>query len=849
MATNDINGTPAGDDNSYDKAEAARLSNYSNPANTSGTNSTPVVTAANAGATVAGSANASGDNPVQKNVGKDPLPGTRTYNPLSNFSSYTYQISMYMITPDAYSKFVSNGRKDISPYTKANGTGGAYVILQSGGVNTEIDQRPPDMKYDYYIDDLKITNAVAGKETQTSSNLTKITFNIIEPIGFSLITKLKRAREALAKVSNIPNIEKALDPSKHFYILGIRFQGYDANGEIANASKYFSDDTFNASPDASGVYERFYDFKIQKVGFKLGHGSTIYNITAIPISTDVGLSVARGIVDNNVELVAGTVGEALDGSGQGITSLFQTINTNMTKIKNSGSREFPDEYYVRWLGTKSDIIKDATLKSPANTDKKKSAPSSASNASQTNEATAQRTVYDKQKIKIPITQGMPIAQAIQKIIKQSSYLEDALTTLFKSEETPNEDTASPDKVTQKDPPTLRWYNLSTDIEVIGFDTKINDFAYKVTYVIQPYETPASVSPYGRTAKYYGAHKKYQYWYTGENREILNYELQFDNTYFNVVFNPQGDPATSGGAASVPQLGNKPTNQDRTGFLTPGSEAQNTYITSLFDPGAYSKAKLTILGDPDFLMRDSSPGINEVYRQFYQNDNFTINPNGGQVFIEIKFNEGIDYNNETGTLDINDSIFFWNYPDSIKTKIQGVSYMVSECESNFKSGKFIQNLKLIFNTMPEAIDTAATTAATQRTPEESRAAFAATDPRRVDVRTPTNQAGTGATPGSNSNSNSVNTGLVQDDATGVDAAVQRNTEADLELLRESRRGAVATETTSTGNANNPVVANDDSVSNAGTTQAGSSNQNGTDSARTDNQNTSDDNARTGTLGGI
>ena len=41
-------------------------------------------------------------------------PGKRIQNPLGNFSSYTYQISLYMITPDAYDAFIQSGRKDIN---------------------------------------------------------------------------------------------------------------------------------------------------------------------------------------------------------------------------------------------------------------------------------------------------------------------------------------------------------------------------------------------------------------------------------------------------------------------------------------------------------------------------------------------------------------------------------------------------------------------------------------------------------------------------------------------------------------------------------------------------------------
>lgn len=855
---NSAGNTPANDDSSYDKAEAARLSNYENPATAQGSNQTAITTASFAGATQSGSTNTSSTNPIQKNVGKDPKPGTRLKNPLGNFSSYTYQISLYMITPDAHSKFVANGRKDITQFAKPGANGGAYLILQSGGINNTLSQRPPNMPYDYYIDDLRITNVVSTKQTATSSNITKITFNIIEPVGFSFTTKLKRAREALMKTSKIPNIEKATNASKQFFVLGIRFQGYDANGEIANASKYFSDDTFNTSPDASGVYERFYDILFEKVSFKLTGGSTVYSVTAKNIASEVGLHIARGTVDANIEVVADTVGNALEGSGDGITSLFGTMNNNIQKAKDAKSREFPDKYYIRWVGLGSDNIRDAELKSVADIDKKKSAMSPANNSTQVNDATGQSAAYDKQKIKISITQGMSVLQAIEKIIKQSTYLTNALDTLFMSEETPNEDTDSADKKEQKNPPTLRWYNISPEVEATEFDTTINDFAYKITYVIQPYDTPAAVSPYGKAAKYYGPHKRYEYWYTGKNSEILSYEQQLDNAFYNITFNPDGDPAASGGDAKIPQLGGKPTTQDRTGKITPGAEAQNTYMTSLFDPGSYAQARIQILGDPDYLMRESASGVNEVYKQFYQSDGYTINPNGGQVFIEIAFNEGIDYgaivngnniaagDNGTGVMTINDSIFFWDYPDSVKSgpnAIKGVSYQVRECESVFKGGKFTQTLQLSINEMPDAVE-AAEKAAQERADNKSETARLAA--KGNDVRTGSTQAGSSPTPGTSNNNSSANTGLAQDDATGVDAAVARNAAADAAANATTpNSGTTTTGSIPTGNATNTTVANDDTVANAGTTTAGSATLSAPDAGgRETTNNTTATDTRTG-----
>ena len=840
MATS-LGNSPANDDLTSSPQTATYIASQQSLATASGSGETSIPNAAGTPTTIAGAANTANTNPIKKNVSTDPKPGTRLKNPLGNFSSYTYQLSLYMITPDAHSQFVANGRKDISTFAKAGSNAGAYLILQSGGINNTISQRPANMPYDYYIDDLRITNAISTQQTSTSSNITKITFNIVEPVGFSFTTKLKRAREALMKTSKIPNIEKATNASKQFFVLGIRFQGYDANGEIANASKYFSDDTFNTSPDASGVYERFYDILFEKVTFKLTGGSTVYSVTAKNIASEVGLHVARGTVDANIEVVADTVGAALNGSGNGMTSLFKTMNNNGQKFKDANSREFPDVYDVRFIGLGSDNIRDARLKSVADVDKRKSAPGPANNSNQVNDATGQNVAYDKQKIKISITQGMSVLQAIQKIIKQSTYMTNAMETLFMSEETPSDDTASAEKKEQKDPPRLRWYNVSPEIEVIGFDTKINDFAYKITYVIQPYDTPAAVSPYGRAAKYYGPHKRYEYWYTGKNSEILSYEQQFDNAFFNITFNPNGDPAASGGDAKVAQLGGKPTTQDRTGRITPGVEAENTYMTSLFDPGAYAQARIQILGDPDYLMREAANGINEVYKQFYQSDSFTINPNGGQVFIEIAFNEGVDYgatvtgnnigpnDNGTGVMTINDSIFFWDYPDSVKSgpnAIKGVSYQVRECESVFKGGKFTQTLQLNINEMPDAVDAAAA-AATERASSNTT-----NQVTPGDVRTPNSQAGNTPTPGTTSNNSSANTGLAQDDVTGVDAAVQRNADADAQT---AQTGTTTTGSIPTNNANNPTVANDDTVENAGTTTAGAAERNDVGGRETSNTN--------------
>jgi hypothetical protein len=821
---NDINGTPASDDASYDKAEASRLSNYSNPVDASGSQQTEIIIKAGTPTTQPG-AGGSGTGFTNTTVSLVTKPGSRLQNPLGNFASYTYQLSLYMITPDAYEAFVLSGKKNINALAavdaKGNATGGgAFLVAQSGGINNSSTQRAPGFELDFYIDDLKIKSAINGKATRTASNVTDISFNIIEPMGFSFITKLKRASDAIKKNSRIKNYDKYVNASKQFFILGIRFQGYDKNGQLANASQYFSDDTFNTSPDASGVYERFYDIIIKSMKFKLNGGATTYAITASSIGTTIGMGVAKGIVNNNIPVVADTVANALGPTTKpGLVSLLGTINYNEEQSAkgrkdSNGAQGIPNVYKIEWQG-QSLPISSATLKSDADADKKKQAMSNAGKSSDVNEAVALKALSDKANVLLSIPTGTPIPQAIKNIIMHSSYLENAMKTLFTTNEENDPNTNTATSVPKKDPPPLRWYNLSTRVKCLGFDTTVSDFAYEITYVIQPYDTPAASSPYGKSSKYYGPHKRYDYWFTGKNSEIISYEQSFDNTFFNVALEPNGDPQSQGNGSNISSVPDKRTNQERTFRTGDGNEAQNTYMTSLFDPGAYAKMKMTILGDPDYLAQETPDTVNDVYRQFYKADGFTINPNGGQVFIEIAFNEGVDYggiiknnisapgDNGTGLLTVNDSIYFWNYPPEVIAKLKGVSYMLTQVESVFSKGKFTQNIEGNINDIPASAISATSNTPDQSTAETNRLANAGTKPPALTA----------------------NTGLTSD-APIIIATQPSNltTQPGAEMVAATNQGILAAlgasqQTAPTNNPSTPQVQNDDSSYSAGSTQAG------------------------------
>ena len=99
------------------------------------------------------------------------------------------------------------------------------------------------------------------------------------------------------------------------------------------------------------------------------------------------------------------------------------------------------------------------------------------------------------------------------------------------------------------------------------------------------------------------------------------------------------------------------------------------------------------------MTATTKGYEEAITKWFATDQ-SINPNSGQVFIEIDFRSAEDYSasndkKSAGLLEPSKDgdILFWDYPDSIKKDVQGVIYMVWQVISTFNKGLFQQELKV------------------------------------------------------------------------------------------------------------------------------------------------------------
>jgi hypothetical protein len=719
-----------------------------------------------------------------------------------------------MITPDAYNAFIQSGRKDInainnivpgantpeataeseyaSEYAReiqrfrnagdrgattsppssssANAsatqyTNGVYLVAQSGGINNKTEKRAPGFDLDFYIDNLKITQNIAGKDTGSATSITDIKFTVTEPYGFSFLSKLRHASNELAKVARSKNFKDVQNPSRQFFILGIRFLGYDKDGYIIDPSKIPSSDG-NPNGNAFGLYERFYDISIYEMNFKIDGTTVVYNITASNTASKIGYGTKRGFVDMGATILGATVYDALMGDHQSTSAgagrgtqgqaigLLAKLNKDQESLRKNGFVGIASEWDVKWLGDAETAIGGASIVNKDIFDKRVWAMTNnvKNSADSTVAAEEDNNTPDNSARQITFTKGGSILQCVNQIILQSDYLLNALKTSYQSDEIPKSNGVYPE-----DPNTqetrIRWYTMHAEVLCKGWDNIQKDFVFKTTYIIQPYETPVVVSPYVKPGiKYYGPHKRYEYWFTGKNSEITGYEQQMNNAFYNVAVSSKNPtPMTFGGGADVPVIMGKENSSPSQGALNMGLQAQNAYMTSLYNPDTYAEARIKILGDPDFLMQPSPSSINAFYNQYYGTDGFTINANGGQVFIEINFKEPKDYHNSTGLLSINQSIYFWNFPESIQKELNeqggGIRYMVTSVVSNFSKGKFDQELFCNMSSFPgaenaveagagRANQTAAISARTgvnlsTEAGAATRATFADNDPRLVN----------------------------------------------------------------------------------------------------------------------
>jgi hypothetical protein len=678
-------------------------------------------------------------------------------NELDQFSSYNYIFTLGCLTTLEYNFPLSY--RTLGPAVKiikSGGTGGNKIpsIYETDGAR------------EFFIEDVTILNHCAPNEGTRTSNAMLITFKVIEP--YSMGQFFQNLRTAALVTGHANYIEAP-------FLLSVKFIGYDDDGNVKEP--FFSQRHFPIRLIKS-------DMKVTEAGAEYLITATPYNEMALTdnvnqVKTDVQLkgrtvaevlqtgaeSLTSKINALQIEQVAAKQKPAEDYyiisfpepgiiesvGGGSFSTLGATVTGNLQadfqKIYESITGDTGGDIPAD-LQTKLEALPGATtLGSPLAEQLRQLAASSINTIGQStinlsgtgwgpptgtspfqealfvenedNPGTFTRgnITYDTGTQEFTFRNMTRITDIIEEVLLSSEFGATAIKQ-------------TPDSKGQ-----VEWFKIHTHVYnsssllgglVTGQAPKIYVYRivpYKVdaSYFSPPKTESLADSLLGRQST---AVKAYNYIYTGQNNEIVDFDLTFNQTYYTGISSTRGQrtqDSTSGGSTSMNQPDTTPAtssnNEDGTGTADTAGAAR-TADTGSPDSGNRQvsggggsngpqnavardwhgmlintqndmlKVDLTIHGDPYFLA-DAGIG-NYLGLANPANQSITVdgsmNAVNGQVTVILNFRTPIDYDENDG---------FVKYPlgGFLPIAMFSGTYLVLLVENNFKQGRFTQQLTL------------------------------------------------------------------------------------------------------------------------------------------------------------
>ena len=669
-------------------------------------------------------------------------------NILSQYASYTYNISLYVLSPEQYNEIVRTKRFKVPGAQLLMSSGGAPVSSTTGtgaaGGTTGVTGSSPQTQanatagrnqffpLDFYIDDVKLTSLQPGKGTRSPHSNTSLNFKIIEPNGITLFDNLYAAVASY--------VGKKQNYGSQHYCMVIKFYGYDETGKMVQAQS-FGDANGNAA-----VIEKWIPFRFTGIKFRIANRLTEYECSAICVSNNIATGQARGVIPYNAEINSSTLREILQGPANyrtvfpairptpaaggtpaapppkansapqpTITSgLIQALNEYQEKLTQIGPDSVGESVFdtadIYDIVFTDPSIENASVLPPGPRPANQTPTPQPVNANQQVNGAAQTGAAGSKTASA--TAGTSIIQFLDQTIRNSSYIYDQqlkVVTVDGKEYIRNID------VNQG----VKWFRIGVKAEPIRYDFKRRDYAYKITYIVSPYIVNEIRGPNFPSTKFKGTHKKYLYWFTGLNSEILSYEQDFNYLYYIVV--------NTGKTAQTPIIDFREeaqfayqtrSNESDQGLAGKTNEAGANAAQQLYSPADLARTKLTILGDPAWIHQgDLWYGATEgadAKRPFFADG--SINTELGEPLFEIGFNKPADYNLQSGRMEVDSTYLGSNRyvtgEGGNGLASQSFIYRAISVVSTFAKGRFTQELEGILILFPRSAIKANTAADSQ-----------------------------------------------------------------------------------------------------------------------------------------
>ena len=653
--------------------------------------------------------------PTQTNNTSGVTAFTPIPNLLKEFASVNPVLTLMVTTPINYVNMMNAQQYDASKW---------YPICKSGGVgpNKATGINSTTSKYfskDLYIDEVDIETIAGFSQENRGSNATTINFTIVEPYGMDLIEQLF---DFCGSGLNEPSYTQIP------YMLVIDFMGWKQDGsfsgQIPGASKYIP-------------------IRLMNMSITLNNLGSIYKVEAIAYN-ETGNTEQLGRIDKTFEVSGATISDYANG-------LLNTLNDQQKALVNDPKiLAVPDVYSIKfitgeigasttdteiWTG-KNDppVARDVPSPAPANT-----ALKVAQNTGQfaTNDGSSLNAVSYSSKGKIAFNAGSSIIDCLNQIIINSKYITDQIKKYNALVDDANKKAAAAGAnyaddsgvksaldLLSKTP--LNWFIIIPFINPKTYDNVRNTYSHDIVFTVRPYPIYNSRSisapnsdPSSRCVK------EYDYIFTGNNTEVISFELAFNNAFITYAQvnayqktqgtggglpdtpmstgpNTTGAPvvqpkqsATPAGGITVPSSSNtKPPSG--IGQNDAGRTQASDVASTIYAPAEQLQLDLTIQGDPDFIKQDgifiNPPSYNSAPYLASTGTNVPggIMFNTGEIYANVNFKIPQDISLSTGTLDL----AFAGDSKSYNRNVFSGYYRVVSISNKIDKAKFTQKLSMV-----------------------------------------------------------------------------------------------------------------------------------------------------------
>jgi hypothetical protein len=617
-------------------------------------------------------------------------------NPLFAYPSWTYSLSIHLVSKDDWNNIVNTGQ-----YTATN-----VLIASAGRYDNSSFIRNHNFTDDFYIDDLRMVSTIGTTEKNSGSNNIEMSFSVYEPYGVTLLDRLIYAN-------------KELTPSEHnylksVYLLQIDFYGSDDGANlvhpIPNQTKYIPITLL--SMDIS-VNSKGSEYKFSAVPFVHDAFSQTsqqnpanFEITAETVKDFFSAATTAPSTEQTDNRDSGTIsGYGVGGSTA--KSYATAVNEWNNQLKNNNEIEVADIV---------DFIFDDEIGSAKIVENGKLPPRSAPYSDISNQQAIARGDLTGLSADInfniknyPINAGDTIESILYNVVRNSSYIRSQIVNPTDY----NGDLAkynAAKKTLENEP--FWWYKIIPQIKLLDYDKIRNRRARQITYYIKKYAITNMKLDYAPGGKARTPIKVYNYIYTGLNKDILDLDIKFNAAFYTAVTSDPGKLMTDQGAANETENATKidSSNQDTPNAIQPiqkvplvadprsnptggaqsstavlASDAVKSILNS--SQGDMLNIHLKITGDPTFIKQDEifyTPVVNEQSVGLTKNN--SIKTDGSQVHVQVSFNAPVDLDESTAPKMRIDPRFSYGLFSGM--------YNVLTIESEFSRGQFTQKLDMV-----------------------------------------------------------------------------------------------------------------------------------------------------------